>query len=148
MSIFGNLFNQDKKILKEIESKVEPILALESTMSSLSDDDLKNKTQEFKNRLQNGETLDDILPEAFAVAREACKRVIGEFPYPCQLEGGVALHNGDIAEMKTGEGKTLTSVMPVYLNALAGKGVHVITVNDYLAKRELWIYTQICCLWI
>ena len=136
MSIFGNLFNEDKKILKEIESKVEPILALENTMSSLSDDDLKNKTQEFKNRLQNGETLDDILPEAFAVAREACKRVIGEFPYPCQLEGGVALHNGDIAEMKTGEGKTLTSVMPVYLNALAGKGVHVITVNDYLAKRD------------
>ena len=136
MSIFSNLFNEDKKILKEIESKVEPILALENTMSSLSDDDLKNKTQEFKNRLQNGETLDDILPEAFAVAREACKRVIGEFPYPCQLEGGVALHNGDIAEMKTGEGKTLTSVMPVYLNALAGKGVHVITVNDYLAKRD------------
>ena len=98
MSIFSNLFNEDKKILKEIESKVEPILALENTMSSLSDDDLKNKTQEFKNRLQNGETLDDILPEAFAVAREACKRVIGEFPYPCQLEGGVALHNGDIAE--------------------------------------------------
>ena len=136
MSIFSNLFNEDKKILKEIESKVEPILALENTMSSLSDDDLRNKTQEFKNRLQNGETLDDILPEAFAVAREACKRVIGEFPYPCQLEGGVALHNGDIAEMKTGEGKTLTSVMPVYLNALAGKGVHVITVNDYLAKRD------------
>ena len=136
MGILGNIFNQDKKVLKDIETKIQPILALESAMSSLSDEELKNKTQEFKDRLQNGETLDDILPEAFAVAREACKRVIGEFPYPCQLEGGVALHNGDIAEMKTGEGKTLTSVMPVYLNALAGKGVHVITVNDYLAKRD------------
>ena len=136
MSIIGDLFNQDKKVLKEVESKIQPILSLENQMASLSDEELKNKTVEFRNRLNNGETLDDIMAEAFAVAREACKRVIGEFPYPCQLEGGVVLHNGDIAEMKTGEGKTLTSVMPVYLNALSGKGVHVITVNDYLAKRD------------
>ena len=136
MGLLGNLFNQDKKILKEIETSIQPILALENEIASLSDEDLKHKTVEFKERLANGETLDDIMAEAFAVAREACKRVIGEFPYPCQLEGGVALHHGDIAEMKTGEGKTLTSVMPVYLNALSGHGVHVITVNDYLAKRD------------
>ena len=136
MSFFSNLFNQDKKVLKQIEDKIQPILDLEGQIGSLSDDELKHKTIEFKERLAKGETLDDILVEAFAVAREACKRVIGEFPYPCQLEGGIALHQGDIAEMKTGEGKTLTSVMPVYLNALSGKGVHVITVNDYLAKRD------------
>ena len=105
-------------------------------MEALSDDELRAKTEEFRERLRNGETLDDIMCEAFAVAREASRRVIGEYPYFCQLEGACVMHRGDIAEMKTGEGKTLTSVMAVYLNALEGKGVHVITVNEYLAKRD------------
>ena len=136
MGIFDNLFNTDKKILKDVETAVRPTLSYEEKMASLSDEELKAKTGEFKNRLKNGETLDDIMCEAFAVAREAAKRVIGEFPYFCQLEGACVLHRGDIAEMKTGEGKTLTSVMAVYLNALEGKGVHVITVNEYLAQRD------------
>ena len=136
MGIFDNLFNTDKKILKDVETAVTPTLSYEEKMASLSDEELKAKTNEFKDRLKNGETLDDIMCEAFAVAREAAKRVIGEFPYFCQLEGACVLHHGDIAEMKTGEGKTLTSVMAVYLNALEGKGVHVITVNEYLAQRD------------
>ncbi len=136
MGIFDKLFNTDKKILAEVEQQVKPTLDLESKMAGLTDDQLKAKTQEFKDRLANGETLDDILCEAFATVREAAKRVIGEFPYFCQLEGACVLHRGDIAEMKTGEGKTLTSVMAVYLNALTGKGVHVITVNEYLAQRD------------
>ena len=136
MGIFDKLFNTDKKILAEVEQQVKPTLDFESKMAALSDDQLKAKTQEFKDRLANGETLDDILCEAFATVREAAKRVIGEFPYFCQLEGACVLHRGDIAEMKTGEGKTLTSVMAVYLNALEGKGVHVITVNEYLAQRD------------
>ncbi len=136
MSIFDKLFNTDKKILAEVEQQVKPTLDLEASMAALSDEELKAKTQEFKDRLANGTTLDDILCEAFAVAREAAKRTLGEFPYFCQLEGACVLHKGDIAEMKTGEGKTLTSVMAVYLNALAGKGVHVITVNEYLAQRD------------
>ena len=136
MGIFDKLFNTDKKILAEVEQQVKPTLDLESKMAALSDDQLKAKTQEFKDRLANGETLDDILCEAFATVREAAKRVIGEFPYFCQLEGACVLHRGDIAEMKTGEGKTLTSVMAVYLNALEGRGVHVITVNEYLAQRD------------
>ncbi len=136
MGIFDNLFNTDKKILKDVEVAVTPTLSYEKEMASLSDEELKAKTNEFRNRLKNGETLDDIMCEAFAVAREAAKRVIGEFPYFCQLEGACVLHRGDIAEMKTGEGKTLTSVMAVYLNALEGKGVHVITVNEYLAQRD------------
>ena len=136
MGFFDNLFNTDKKILKDVEKEVTPTLSYADEMASLSDEDLKAKTQEFKDRLKNGETLDDIMCEAFAVAREAAKRVIGEYPYFCQLEGACVLHHGDIAEMKTGEGKTLTSVMAVYLNALEGKGVHVITVNEYLAQRD------------
>ena len=136
MGIFDNLFNTDKKILKDVETAVTPTLSYADEIASLSDEDLKAKTNEFKNRLKNGETLDDIMCEAFAVAREAAKRVIGEYPYFCQLEGACVLHHGDIAEMKTGEGKTLTSVMAVYLNALEGKGVHVITVNEYLAQRD------------
>ena len=135
MGLFDFL-NNDKKVLKDIEKSIQPVLALESEMAGLSDSELKAKTPYFRERLKNGETLDDIMPEAFAVCREAAKRVIGEFPYPCQLEGALVMHRGDIAEMKTGEGKTLTSVMAVYLNALSGHGVHVITVNEYLAERD------------
>ena len=136
MGLFEKLFNNDKKILQDIENEVKPTLDYEEKMAALSDDELNAKTAEFRERLKNGETLDDIMCEAFAVAREAARRVIGEFPYFCQLEGACVLHHGDIAEMKTGEGKTLTSVMAVYLNALEGKGVHVITVNEYLAQRD------------
>ena len=136
MGLFEKLFNNDKKILQDIENEVKPTLDYEEKMAALSDDELKAKTAEFRERLKNGETLDDIMCEAFAVAREAARRVIGEFPYFCQLEGACVLHHGDIAEMTTGEGKTLTSVMAVYLNALEGKGVHVITVNEYLAQRD------------
>ena len=136
MGLIDKLFNSDKKILQDVEKQVRPVEQLADKMASLSDDELKNKTVEFKKRLSEGETLDDIMVEAFAVAREAAKRVIGEYPFFCQLEGACVLHHGDIAEMKTGEGKTLTSVMAVYLNALSGKGVHVITVNEYLAQRD------------
>ena len=136
MSFIDKLFNTDKKILADIEKAVRPVEDLAEQMANLSDDDLKHKTIEFRQRLSEGQTLDDILVEAFAVAREAAKRVIGEYPFFCQLEGAYVMHKGDIAEMKTGEGKTLTSVMAVYLNALTGKGVHVITVNEYLAQRD------------
>ena len=136
MGLFDKLFNSDKKIFEEVERAVRPIDDLKDQMAALSDEQLRHKTAEFKQRLADGETLDDILTEAFAVAREAAKRVIGEYPFFCQLEGAYVLHQGDIAEMKTGEGKTLTSVLPVYLNALEGKGVHVVTVNEYLAERD------------
>lgn len=136
MSFISKLFNTDKRILDEVEKAVLPVDTYSKQMETLSDEELKAKTAEFKERLKNGETLDDIMCEAFAVAREAARRVIGEYPYFCQLEGAYVLHKGDIAEMKTGEGKTLTSVMTVYLNALTGKGVHVITVNEYLAQRD------------
>lgn len=130
------LFNEDARHLAKLEKKIQPILALEDKYAALSDSDLQHKTIEFKDRLANGETLDDIYVEAFATAREACRRVIGEFPYPVQLIGATVMQGGDIAEMKTGEGKTLTSVMAVYLNALTGKGVHVVTVNEYLSQRD------------
>ncbi len=136
MGLFDRLFNSDKKILNEVEKAVTAVDQLKDKMAALSDEELQHKTVEFRERLKNGETLDDIQAEAFAVAREAAKRVIGEFPFFCQLEGAYVLHRGDIAEMKTGEGKTLTSVMAVYLNALEGKGVHVVTVNEYLAQRD------------
>lgn len=136
MGFISKLFNTDKRILDEVEKAVLPVDTYSKQMETLSDEELKAKTAEFKERLKNGETLDDIMCEAFAVAREAARRVIGEYPYFCQLEGAYVLHKGDIAEMKTGEGKTLTSVMAVYLNALTGKGVHVITVNEYLAQRD------------
>ena len=131
--IFGT--KNDREI-KALTKEVEKINALESEYEKLSDEDLKNKTNIFKERLQNGETLDDILVEAFATVREASKRVLGLRHYDVQLIGGIVLHQGKITEMKTGEGKTLVATCPVYLNALAGKGVHVITVNDYLAKRD------------
>ncbi|MBQ6560480.1 MAG: preprotein translocase subunit SecA [Erysipelotrichaceae bacterium] len=136
MGFFDKLFNSDQKMLEKIEKAVRPVDDLKDVMAALSDEELKHKTVEFKERLASGETLDDIQVEAFAVAREAARRVIGEYPFFCQLEGAYVLHQGDIAEMKTGEGKTLTSVMAVYLNALEGKGVHVITVNEYLAERD------------
>ena len=135
-SFLKRLFSGDKKYLSEIEAIADQVIALENDMRALSDDDLRAKTDEFRLRLTQGETLDDILVEAYAVAREASLRVIGEFPYRVQIMGAVVLHRGDIAEMKTGEGKTLTAVMPAYLNALDGKGVHIITVNEYLAQRD------------
>ncbi len=132
--IFGNLNDKEVKKLFKIVEKVE---ALEEETKELSDDALKNKTNEFKEALKEGKTLDDILPEAFAVVREASSRILGMRHFPVQLLGGIVLHQGRIAEMKTGEGKTLVATLPVYLNALEGKGVHVVTVNDYLAKRDM-----------
>ena len=125
-----------QKEVKRIKPIVDKINGFEETISKLSDSELRNKTNEFKKMLSEGKTLDDILPEAFAVVREAAKRVLGMRHFDVQLIGGIILHQGRIAEMKTGEGKTLVATLPVYLNALTGKGVHVITVNDYLAKRD------------
>ena len=136
MSLFKKVFDFDEKELRRFEKIANKIDELDEEYQKLSDDDLKNKTAEFKERLEKGETFDDIIVEAFATAREACFRVIGERPYHVQLLGALALHYGNIAEMKTGEGKTLTSVMPAYLNALEGKGVHIVTVNEYLAERD------------
>lgn len=127
---------KSERQLKKLYPIVQKINELEKTISPLSDEQLKNKTQEFKDRLAKGQTLDDILPEAFAVVREAAKRVLGLRHYDVQLLGGMVLHQGKIAEMRTGEGKTLVATLPSYLNALTGKGVHVVTVNDYLAKRD------------
>ncbi len=136
MNIFRNLFDHEYKELKKFSALADKIVALEEEYTKLSDYELKAKTDEFRGRLSKGETLDDILVEAYATAREACFRVIGEKPYYVQLLGAIAIHYGNIAEMKTGEGKTLTSVMPAYLNALAGNGVHIVTVNEYLADRD------------
>ncbi len=128
--------NYSKKAVKKIEPIKQKVLELESQMQSLTDEQLRAKTDEFKERLKVGETTDDILPEAFAVCREAAWRVLGMKPYPVQIVGGIVLHQGRIAEMKTGEGKTLVATLPAYLNALTGNGVHIVTVNDYLAKRD------------
>ena len=137
MGIIKKMFKSySEKEVKRVMPIVEKINSLEESISKLTDSELTKKTEEFKNRLNNGETLDDILPEAFAVAREASKRVLGMRHFDVQLIGGIILHQGRIAEMKTGEGKTLVATLPVYLNALTGRGVHVITVNDYLAKRD------------
>ena len=137
MGLFTKLFGtRSDRELKKIQPTVDKILRLENEYKNLSEEALKAKTQEFKNRLENGETLDDILPEAFAAVREAADRVLGMRPYPVQLIGGIVLHQGRIAEMKTGEGKTLVAILPCYLNALTGRGVHVVTVNEYLAKRD------------
>ncbi|HLR88400.1 MAG TPA: preprotein translocase subunit SecA [Atopostipes sp.] len=130
------LFDTDRQSLKRYGTIADQIEAMENEYEQLSDEELQANTLEFKSRLEAGETLDDILPEAFATVREASRRVLGLFPFRVQLMGGMALHEGNIAEMKTGEGKTLTATMPVYLNALAGKGVHVVTVNEYLATRD------------
>ena len=126
----------DKMAIKRYAKIADKVIALEDTMKALSDEDLRAKTEYFKQQLANGKTLDDIKVEAFAVAREAARRTIGEFPYKVQIIGSLALHAGDVAEMKTGEGKTLTATMAVYLNALAGTGVHVVTVNEYLSERD------------
>ncbi|EQF34853.1 preprotein translocase, SecA subunit, partial [Clostridioides difficile CD165] len=137
MSFMDNLFNMaDKKELKKFNKTVDIIDSLEPKFESMADSELKNMTNIFKERLANGESIDDILPEAFAVVREVSKRVLGLRHYRVQMIGGIVLHQGRIAEMKTGEGKTLVATAPVYLNALTGKGVHVVTVNDYLAKRD------------
>ena len=122
--------------IKRLQKIAEEVLALEPEMADLTDEELKAKTDEFKERIADGETVDDLLYEAFAVAREASYRVLGQKHYLVQVMGGAALHFGGVAEMRTGEGKTLTCVLPAYLNALEGKGVHVVTVNDYLAKRD------------
>ena len=136
MDIIKKLFNYSEKEVKRVMPLVEKINGLEDSMKKLSDSELRQKTDEFKKRLSNGETLDDILPEAFAVVREASVRVLGMRPFDVQLIGGIILHQGRIAEMKTGEGKTLVATLPAYLNALTGEGVHIITVNDYLAKYQ------------
>ena len=137
MGLFTKVFGTySQRELKSIYPIVDKITALEDEYKALTDAQLQAKTPEFKSRLQNGETLDDILPEAFAAVREAADRVLGMRPYPVQLVGGIVLHQGRIAEMKTGEGKTLVATLPAYLNALTGEGVHIVTVNDYLAKRD------------
>jgi len=137
MSILDRILRAGEgRIVKELAKIAEEVNSFESKISALSDSELAAKTPEFKSRLANGEDLDDLLPEAFAVVREAAKRTLGQRHYDVQLMGGAALHKGNIAEMRTGEGKTLVSTLPAYLNALTGDGVHVITVNDYLAERD------------
>ncbi|MBQ1577229.1 MAG: DEAD/DEAH box helicase, partial [Oscillospiraceae bacterium] len=131
--IFGSYSERE---LKKIYPIADAIERLDKTYAALSDEELQAKTGEFRARLQKGETTDDILPEAFAAAREAAWRVLGMKPFRVQLIGGIVLHQGRIAEMKTGEGKTLVAVLPAYLNALTGEGVHIVTVNDYLARRD------------
>ncbi|WP_433744736.1 preprotein translocase subunit SecA [Falsibacillus pallidus] len=136
LGILNKVFDDNKRTLKRLEKLADQIDALGPEMEKLSDDQLREKTEEFQQRYQKGESLDDLLVEAFAVVREGSRRVLGLYPYKVQLMGGISLHEGNISEMKTGEGKTLTATMPVYLNALSGKGVHVITVNEYLASRD------------
>ena len=137
MGLFDKIFGtRSQREIKKIQPMVDKVLALETEYKNLSEEALQSKTAEFKNRLSEGETLDALLPEAFAAIREAADRVLGMRPYPVQLMGGIILHQGRIAEMKTGEGKTLVAILPCYLNALTGKGVHVVTVNEYLAKRD------------
>ena len=131
--IFGS---RNDRLLKQYRKTVGRINALEPEFEKLSDEQLRAKTQEFKERVAKGESLDDLLPEAFATVREGSKRIMKMRHFDVQMLGGMALHNGKIAEMRTGEGKTLTATLPVYLNALSGKGVHVVTVNDYLASRD------------
>ena len=135
-NLIRSLIENDKKELKRLDSIAKKVEAYADQMAALTDEQLQAKTAEFKSRYQKGETLDQLLPEAFAVVREAAKRVLGLYPYHVQLMGGIVLHDGNIPEMRTGEGKTLTATMPVYLNALTGEGVHVVTVNEYLATRD------------
>ncbi|HFN2802077.1 TPA: preprotein translocase subunit SecA [Streptococcus pyogenes] len=135
-NILRKVIENDKGELRKLEKIAKKVEFYADQMASLSDRDLQGKTLEFKERYQKGETLEQLLPEAFAVVREAAKRVLGLFPYRVQIMGGIVLHNGDVPEMRTGEGKTLTATMPVYLNAIAGEGVHVITVNEYLSTRD------------
>ena len=141
MSLFTKIFGDASgRTLRAAQPLVTKINSLEPSMVALDDADFPKKTLEFKERLTNGETLDDLLPEAFALVRETAKRTLGERPYEVQLLGGIMLHSGKITEMKTGEGKSLVSTLPTYLNALAGFGVHVVTVNDYLSRRDsVWM---------
>ncbi len=135
--IFKKIFgSRNERLIKQLNKVVAQIGGYESDLQALSDEQLQAKTAEFKQRLEKGETLDDLLPEVFAVVREAGVRVLDMRHFDVQLIGGMVLHQGKIAEMRTGEGKTLMSTLPAYLNALSGKGVHVVTVNDYLAKRD------------
>lgn len=143
MIFFKKLFNEDKKILQEITEIYEKVDSHREEYSRFSDDALKNETEKFRREAESGKSLSEMLPRAYAVAREGSKRIVGEFPYKVQVMGAIILHHGDIAEMKTGEGKTLTSIMPIYLNALSGRGVHVITVNEYLADRDASTYGKI-----
>ena len=136
LKIFQKLFDNEYKELNRFEKIADQIDALDEDMQGLSDSELKEYTERFKERLANGETLEDILIEAFAVCREACYRAVNMKPFYCQLLGGLAIHYGNIAEMKTGEGKTLTCVLPAYLNALDGRGVHIVTVNEFLSSRD------------
>ncbi|MDT2805492.1 preprotein translocase subunit SecA [Vagococcus lutrae] len=136
MNFLKKIIESDKRELKRLEKIADQIESYATAMEQLTDDQLKDKTNEFKERYQKGETLDELLPEAFATVREAARRVLGLYPYRVQMMGGVVLHDGNISEMKTGEGKTLTATMPVYLNAISGEGVHVVTVNEYLATRD------------
>ena len=137
MNLMEKMFGtHSEREIKRITPLVDKIEALRPAMQALSDEQLADKTKEFKERLANGETLDDLLVEAYAVVREAAVRVLGMEHYRVQLIGGIVLHQGRIAEMRTGEGKTLVATLPAYLNALEGKGVHIVTVNDYLAKRD------------
>ena len=137
MGILEKIFgSRSQREIKKLQPMVDKIISLEEQYKALSEEELKGKTAEFKERYAKGESLDDLLPEAFAAIREASDRVIGLRPYPVQLMGGIVLHQGRIAEMKTGEGKTLVAILPCYLNALTGNGVHVVTVNDYLAKYQ------------
>ena len=142
-NFLDKLLRVDQRALKKIEKRAKMVLSYEDEMKGLTDEELQAKTPYFKQLLAEGKTLDDILPEAFAVCREADRRVRGEFPYYVQVIGGIIIHEGDVAEMKTGEGKTLTETMPVYLNALSGKGVHVVTVNEYLAARDCELMGQV-----
>ena len=134
--MFKKLFDPSYKEFKRCEKLANQVVALADEYKKLTDDELKHKTVEFKERLAKGETLDSLLVEAFATVREASTRVLGLTPFKVQIIGAAAMHFGNIAEMKTGEGKTLTSVMPAYLNALTGEGVHIVTVNEYLAGRD------------
>ena len=135
--VFSKLLRAGEgKILRRLSKIADAVETLADETAELSDAELRAKTDEFKERYADGESLDALLPEAFAVVREASKRTLGQYPYRVQLMGGAALHLGNVAEMKTGEGKTLTGVMPAYLNAIAGEGVHVVTTNDYLAQRD------------
>jgi len=143
MSFIDKILRTDARRLKKIEKIADQVLAYEDEMKALSDEELQAKTPYFKDLLAKGKTLDDILPEAFAVVREADRRIRNEFPFKVQVMGGIVLNQGDVAEMKTGEGKTLTETMPVYLNALEGKGVHVVTVNEYLASRDCELMGQV-----
>lgn len=135
-NLVKTIIENDRGEIKRLEKMADKVFSYEDQMAAMSDDELKAKTAEFKQRYQNGESLDDLLYEAFAVVREGAKRVLGLFPYKVQVMGGIVLHHGDVPEMRTGEGKTLTATMPVYLNALSGKGVHVVTVNEYLSERD------------